>query len=267
VGGDGPWIVLTPGGRGALEGSRYLGNRLAGKGFRVLLHDRRNCGASDIRIEGEISEQEIWADDVAALLRSLEATPVIAGGGSAGCRLSLLLALRHPDTVCGLLLWWVTGGHVASTQLGQAYYGQFIEAAQNGGMDAVCQTDYFADRIDSNPSNRNYLLGLNPDEFIHTMSMWRDFFVEGAQLPVIGASEEELASIKLPTCIIPGNDPVHPKSRGEDLHRLMTGSEIRYIHTKAEQKELADRDPVDVVREIGTRLGDVFIEFLERHRF
>ena len=267
MGGDGPWIVLTPGGRGALEGSRYLGNRLAKEGFRVLLHDRRNCGASEIRIEGEISEQEIWADDVYALLQQLQATPVIAGGGSAGCRLSLLLALRHPEAVRGLLLWWVTGGHVASTQLGHAYYGQFIEAAKNGGMDAVCQTDYFAARIDSNPRNRNYLLGLNPDEFIHTMSMWRDFFVEGAQLPVIGASEKDLASIKLPTCIVPGNDPVHPKSRGEDLHHLMTGSEICYIHTEAEQKKLANRNPGDVMREIGTRLGDIFIEFLERHRF
>ena len=265
VGEEGPWIVLTPGGRGDLEGNRNLGNRLAKEGFRILLHDRRNCGASEIRIEGEISEQEIWADDVYALLKQLEATPVIAGGGSAGCRLSLLLALRHPEAVRGLLLWWVTGGDVASTQLGHAYYGQFIEAAEHGGMEAVCQTDYFAERIDSNPRNRSYLLELNPDDFIHTMSTWRNFFIEGAQLPVIGASEEDLQQIDLPACIVPGDDPIHPKSHGEQLHQLLSGSEIHYIRTEAEQAQLARRDPADIVRETGTRLGNIYVGFLDRN--
>ena len=265
VGEEGPWIVLTPGGRGDLEGIRYLGNRLAKEGFRVLLHDRRNCGASEIRIKGEISEQEIWADDVYALLKQLEATPVIAGGGSAGCRLSLLLALRHPEAVRGLLLWWVTGGDVASTHLGHAYYGQFIEAAEKGGMEAVCQTDYFAARIDSNPHNRTYLLKLNPLDFINTMSSWRDFFIEGARLTVIGASEKELESINLPACIVPGNDAIHPQTRGEHLHRLLSGSEIHYIRTAPEQKEFAGRDPKDIMRETGTRLGNIFVEFLSKN--
>jgi pimeloyl-ACP methyl ester carboxylesterase len=265
VGEEGPWIVLTPGGRGDLDGIRYLGNRLAKEGYRILLHDRRNCGASEIRIEGELSEQEIWTDDVYALLKKLEATPVIAGGGSAGCRLSLLLALRHPEAVRGLLLWWITGGAVASTHLGHAYYGQFIEAAEKGGMEAVCQTDYFAARIDSNPHNRTYLLKLNPLDFIDTMSSWRDYFIEGARLPVIGASEKELESINLAACIVPGNDAVHPQSRGEHLHRLLSGSEIHYIRTAPEQKELAGRDPKDIMRETGTRLGNIFVEFLSKN--
>ena len=262
VGEEGPWIVLTPGGRGDLEGVRYLGNRLAKEGYRILLHDRRNCGASDVLIEGKISEQEIWADDVYALLEQLEATPIIAGGGSAGCRLSLLLALRHPDAVRGLLLWWVTGGDVASTQLAHAYYGQFIEAAENGGMDAVCKTDYFEARIESNPRNRAYLMDLDTNEFINTMASWQDFFIQGAQLPVIGASEKDLESIDLPACIVPGNDAVHPQSRGEHLNRLLSQSEIRYIRTDQELADLADRNPIDVMRETGQRLGNIFVKFL-----
>ena len=262
LGEGGPWIVLTPGGRGDLEGVRYLGNRLAREGYRILLHDRRNCGASDVLIEGEISEQEIWADDVCALLEQLEATPVIAGGGSAGCRLSLLLALRHPAAVRALLLWWVTGGDAAATQLAHAYYGQFIEAAEKGGMNAVCQTDYFAARIESNPRNQEYLMNLDTNDFINTMSSWRDFFIRGARLPVIGASEKDLESIDVPTCIVPGNDPVHPQSRGEHLHRLLSQSEIRYIRTDRELAELADRNPIDVMRETGQRLGNIFTKFL-----
>ena len=60
IGVQGDWIVLTPGGRGSLEDVRYLANVLALKGYRILLHDRRNCGRSDVFIDGELSEQEVW---------------------------------------------------------------------------------------------------------------------------------------------------------------------------------------------------------------
>ena len=221
VGKTGPWMVLTPGGRGGLEGVRYAADDFARNGYRVLIHDRRNCGASDVRIDSESetadgarSEQEIWADDLYSLLNTLGATPVIAGGGSSGCRLSVLLALRHPGSVRGLLLWWITGGQVAATNLGYGYYRQFIEAAQTGGMAAVCDTEFFAERIRDNPANRAYLMGLRTDDFCATMALWQEFFTAGAELPIIGATETELRSLTMPACIIPGNDEVHPQARG-----------------------------------------------------
>ena len=39
-------------------------------------------------------------------------------------------------------------------------------------------------------------------------------------------------------------------------------SEIRYIRTDQELAELADRNPIDVMRETGQRLGDIFVKFL-----
>ena len=70
----------------------------------MLIHDRRNCGASDVVIEGEDSEYEILADDLYELLSKLGALPAFVGGSSSGCRLSLLFALRHPEAVRALLL-------------------------------------------------------------------------------------------------------------------------------------------------------------------
>jgi pimeloyl-ACP methyl ester carboxylesterase len=61
----------------------------------VLLHDRRNTGASDILIEGEESEEEIWTDDL-VLLGHLDALPAFVGGTSSGARMSMLTYLRHP---------------------------------------------------------------------------------------------------------------------------------------------------------------------------
>jgi len=83
VGNTGPWIEFTPGGRRGFEELVPFAERIASAGYRVLLHDRRNCGASDVGIEPLGSEHEIWADDLCALCRQVGATPIMAGGSSA----------------------------------------------------------------------------------------------------------------------------------------------------------------------------------------
>ena len=193
LGTHGPWVALSPGGRRDLGGVLPLAEQVAQAGYRVLLHDRRNCGASDVVIAGDESEYEIWADDLYALLSQLDALPACVGGSSSGCRLSLLLALRHPEAVRALLLWRVTGGPFAAQRLAHNYYGQFIEAAQQGGMPAVCDTEFFRERIASNPANREHLLHMQPQRFIDVMTHWRTYFLRDAHLPVIGASTQPWA--------------------------------------------------------------------------
>src|SRR5215467_11209771 len=209
LGRRGPWMALSPGGRRAMGEIRYLAEPLAQAGYRVIIHDRRNCGASDVVIDGKDSEYEIWADDLFELLTQLNALPAIVGGSSSGCRLALLFALRRPASVRALLLWRVTGGAFAAQRLAENYYGQYITAAREGGMAAVCETEHFRERIEANAANRETLMAMDPERFIAVMSHWREYFLRGADLPVIGASEKDLKSIKVPACIIPGNDKTH----------------------------------------------------------
>ena len=264
LGDAGPWVVLTPAGRGAKEMVKTLGEAICAAGYRVLLHDRRNCGASDVVIDGEESEQEIWADDLYELLSRLGAVPVYAGGGSAGCRLSLLLTMRHAGSTRGLLVWSVTGGVVAAERLAYNYYGQFIDAAQRGGLPAVCDTEFFKQRIEQNPSNKERLLSMDPTRFQRVMQRWQEFFTESAELPVIGATEAQLKSIKVPACIVPGNDDVHPRKVGEGLHQILPNSELHYLRTDAELAALRERDPAEVLAETRQRLATIFIPFLNR---
>src|SRR6266481_5681905 len=98
LGDRGPIIALQPGGRRGLVGVRSLGGKLAEAGYRVVVYDRRNCGASGIAIEGE-AENDVWADDLHELLRKIDASPAFIGGSSSGCRLALVLTLRHPEDV------------------------------------------------------------------------------------------------------------------------------------------------------------------------
>ena len=51
----------------------------------------------------------------------------------------------------GLLLWRVTGGRVAAERLARQYYSEYIELAQRGGMAAVCESEYFRERIAAGP--------------------------------------------------------------------------------------------------------------------
>ena len=261
LGEQGLWVALQPGGRRGLEGVKPLGQKLAEAGNRVLVYDRRNCGASAISFDGGDSENEVWAADLHELLLQLDALPAFIGGSSSGCRLALLAALRHPTDVRGLLLWRVTGGTFAAKRLVENYYTQFIEAVQRGGMEAVYRTEHFAALIASNPANRERLLSMGVERFIGVMNAWRRSFNEGADHPVIGISPAELRSMTMPACIIPGNDRTHLLEAGQIAHRLMPNAEYHEVLTE-------DRLDLDVALDDWNAkeglLAAIFVDFLRR---
>jgi pimeloyl-ACP methyl ester carboxylesterase len=238
-----------------------LANHVADAGHRVVIFDRRNCGASDVVIDGRDSEYEIWADDVHELLRQLGALPAFIGGSSSGCRTSLLFALRHPEAVRGLLLWRVTGGRFACERLAQEYYGQYIAAAKRGGMAAVCEMEHWKERIEVKPQNRERLMKMDPEGFIAVMSHWREYFVRGADLPVIGASEKELKAIKVPAFIIPGNDNTHGRQTGENLARILANAEVHILFPQHYDMDLSPREEWD---EKAGEMAALFDDFLKR---
>jgi pimeloyl-ACP methyl ester carboxylesterase len=229
VGSSGPLVAYMPGGRKPGADARPLAEAIAAQGYRVLLHDRRNCGASDVMIAGEDPEYDIWADDLAALLERLGLAPVAVGGASSGARTALRLALRHPQLAPALLLLRPTGGAFGCGLLAQSYYGQYIALAQRGGMAAVCASEHFAACIAARPQNRDRLMGMDVSAFVATMEAWRRYFIEGVDQPMLGASGETLRALRIPTLIVPGIDRTHPRAVGERLHALMPASELSIV--------------------------------------
>ncbi len=272
LGDRGPWVALQPGGRRDLSGVQSLAQKIAEAGNRVLIYDRRNCGASAVSFTGD-SENEVWAEDLRELLMRLDALPAFIGGSSSGCRLALLLALRHPGAVRGLLLWRVTGGAYAAERLVQNYYSQYIEMARTGGretggteaggMDAVCRSEHFAAVIAANPANRARLTATDVADFVAVMERWRRSFNEGADYPVIGLSPAELGSMTMPACIIPGNDQVHPRLAGQAAHRLLPNAEYHEVLTD----DSADLDAaLEAWRKREGLLAAIFVDFLRRRQ-
>lgn len=257
LGDRGSWVTVTPGGRRGIAGERVLGALIAEAGYRVLLHDRRNVGASGIALTGE-SESMEQAEDLLALLQGLRTGPVFLAGCSAGARMSLLLARHHPEAVKALLLWRVTGGPYAAKRLAFNYYEQYLEAVARGGMDAVCATEHFAAMIAANPANRETLQSMGAEAFTAHMQRWLNAFRKTADYPVAGISPTELRQMTLPAIVIPGNDRIHPAAGAQAAHRLLPYSIYREVMS---QDVDVDADFAGWATKTGS-LAAHFIDFL-----
>jgi quercetin dioxygenase-like cupin family protein len=187
------------------------------------------------------------------------------GGSSAGARLAILYAIRHPDGVRGLLLWRLTGGQEAVDKLSESYYGQYIELAAQGGMQAVADSEHFAASVTARPSNRERLLATNVDEFIKVMTAWRDRFLQSATLPIVGATEADLSAIRAPACLIAGNDVIHTPVTASKAARLIPDSELHedVVEKRSGDNLLKDWDRKEW-RDAEPRLAAIFSAFLAR---
>ena len=85
--------------------------------------------------------------------------------------------------VKGVFIWEVSGGPRSGELMAPGYYGQYIDAAERGGMAAVMETEFFAQRIQDNPSNRERLLAMDVQDFCAVMRRWSAAFA--APNPVV----------------------------------------------------------------------------------
>ena len=260
IGDYGPWFALSTGGRRSHNEFVALAKKIAAGGFRVLLHDRRNTGASEVVISGQEGEEIIWADDLAQLLKQLGATPAFIGGASSGARLSILLKQRHPEMVKALVLMRVTGGDTAAKRLPYKYYQMFIDAAKAGGMVAVCATPDYQERIKARPQNESILMNMKAEQFIAVLENWLTIFTSGPTYPVMGVEEATLQAINIPVLIIPGNDRTHASNNAIDAAKLIP-------HALLFQLPITDQD-VDIIpfsdwEPMETTISERIIQFLK----
>ena len=227
--GDGDPIVLTPGGRFSMQvpGLRPLAEALAAGGMKVLLWDRPNAGASDVKFTGE-TESNMHADDLAELLRRLDMAPAVIAGGSAGSRVSLLTALRHPDVAAKLVGWWFSGGVFGTMVLAMTYNLPFIAAALTGGMEAVVALGQWEETFTKNPENRDRLLAMDPEAFVEIMERWLRAYVPEEGKPIPGVAAADFAKVTAPALIVRSGsiDRYHPMATSLEVQRLIPGSTL-----------------------------------------
>src|ERR1700757_4985685 len=159
-------IVLTPGGRFSkeIDGLRPLAEALVKGGYRVLLWDRPNCGASDVQFYGQ-SESHMRAQTLHGLVTKLDIGPCILAGGSGGARDSMLTTMLYPEIVQKLVVWNIVGGGYGTFLLGCFYIVPSILAVRGTGMAGVTRVGEWKERIAQNPANLDRLTSFDADEF------------------------------------------------------------------------------------------------------
>jgi pimeloyl-ACP methyl ester carboxylesterase len=239
--GTGRAVSITPGGRFSKDdpGVRELAQALAAGGLRALIWDRPNCGASDLAFRGD-SESDLNADILAGLIRKLDLGPTILAGGSAGSRVSLRAATRHPGTAAGLFLWWVTGGAIGLSALVGVYCGDAALAAAAGGMEAVAAMPSWREPLARNPGNRARLLAQDSTAFISIMQRWADAFTPSPGSPVPGMTPADFAALSVPVVVLRSgaSDLHHLRRTSEQVHSLIPGSIL-------EEPPWGDREWID----------------------
>jgi pimeloyl-ACP methyl ester carboxylesterase len=227
--GKGEPVVVTPGGRFSKEtpGVRELAEALARGGKQVLIWDRPNCGGSDVSFDGE-NESALNADTLAGLLRALSMAPALLIGGSAGSRVSLLAAARHPKVVSKLFILWISGGPIGLASLAVTYCQSSANAANRGGMEAVAALPEWAALIKRTPANRERILSQNPAQFIETMQRWAAHFFPLPGSPVPGMTVKSFRSLRVPTMVLRSgsSDLSHTRKASEEVHALIPGATI-----------------------------------------
>ena len=227
--GAGEPAIITPGGRFSKDtpGVRELAQALARGGKQVLIWDRPNCGGSDVSFDAE-SESALNADALAGLLRALGMAPALVVGGSAGSRVSLHTAARHPDVVSKLFILWISGGPIGLASLAVHYCQASAQAANTGGMEAVAALPHWADLIRRNPGNRARILRQDRARFIETMQRWAAAFFPLPGSPVPGMTVQDLRSLRMPTMVLRSgaSDLSHTRKASEEVHALIPGAAI-----------------------------------------
>jgi pimeloyl-ACP methyl ester carboxylesterase len=221
--GEGEPVVLTPGGRFSKEvfGLRDLAVAIAQHGKQVLIWDRPNCGASDMCFDVDW-EPNMHADTLAGLIQTLELGKTNVIGGSAGSGVSLLTTIRHPEVVDKLAIWWIAGGYFHLARIGIGYCADPWQEAKHHGMEGVAALPMWEETLQKNPSNRERLLAMDPEQFAATMEAWGPGWLR------YPASAEALAKIDVPTMVFHGSptDFYHLRSTSEWIQEHIPGASL-----------------------------------------
>lgn len=229
LGDSGDLIVLTPGGRYGMDipGLRPLAEALVAGGYRVLLWDRPNCGASDVQFYGQ-TESHMRAETLAGLLTGLDLAPCVLAGGSGGARDSILTTIRYPELVDKLVLWNIVGGTYGTFNLGSHYILPSLQVVRGAGVAGLLRLREWRERIEANPVNEKRLLALDADEFVKLSLRWLNAYVQKPGQTIPGVDDEEFDRILVPTLIIRGgeHDLDHPKRTSLEISCLISGATL-----------------------------------------
>jgi pimeloyl-ACP methyl ester carboxylesterase len=225
--GDGDPVVLLHG-TGCDHRFWKLQREAYAERYQVVTVDMRGAGQSDVPPDPTTYTSEVMADDIAALVRSLELAPVHLAGHSLGSCVAQQVAIRHPDVVRSLQLHatWA----LADTWLQRAFIGTTRYPLERGDLHTTFRT------VMMWMLSPDYLSSWGPE---HVAEMVRHCFIENphqqANQGMLGHlnadavhdTRELLGSVSVPTLVTAGEqDYLIPARYGVAVAALVPGARL-----------------------------------------
>lgn len=224
--GDGPPLILTPGGvQNGLEVLRDVASLLAVH-HRVISYDRRFAGRS--RSPLLVQTWDLAANDLIALMDALDIRSADLGGGATGAAISIRSAAQYPARVRRVFASNVNGGQMCTSLLMMPFI-KSMEIALSRGMEALLDSYDASDRYAAfvpplamvDARSRADFVAMPTDRFADVMRQTVAALFDG-DFVSIALTEPMLLKVTAPCLLLHGpGDDIHPRHVAERVGMLL----------------------------------------------
>jgi pimeloyl-ACP methyl ester carboxylesterase len=202
--------------------------------YTCIVFDRRETGLSGGRVEAIT-----WAHYVAqgaGLLDHLGHAAAHLLGGCMGCCPVTAFAVRHPERVTSMILYWPVGG-TEFRHRGEERFATHLDFVASAGLRGIVELAQSSDAssgkdprlgpwaavLRSDPRFAAGYARLDQTEYRRIVTGMLAALIDRDTAP--GAEPEELRGVRIPALIVPGNDPVHATSAARFLAECLPHSD------------------------------------------
>ena len=254
IGNGPPLLMFSPGGFDAtidkwstlgVYGRIKILDHLS-RNFQCIVFDRRETGQSGGRVE-----KVTWDDYVnqgKGLLDHLGISAAHLLGGCMGCCPVTTFAVKHPDAVLSMILYWPVGG-AAYRIKGHGRFATHLELVRSAGLQAVvdlalsCEEGFgkdpcvgpWAPVIRSDPEFAKAFAKMDQQEYEAILVSMPRELIDRDTAP--GAAPEDLMKVEIPALIIPGKDAAHATSAARYLEECLPKAEYWDLLPDEQQEE------------------------------
>lgn len=216
--------------------------------YTCILFDRRENGRSGGRVE-KVTWDHFVAQG-AGLLDHLGHDRAHLIGGCMGCCPVTAFAVRHPERVSSMILYFPVGG-AAYRINGHQRFARHLAFVEENGLQAVVDLVRSHDKnFSADPRGgpwgepirrsdefaRDYA-AMDVKRYLLTVTAMVRGLIDRDTAP--GAEPEDLMALDIPALIVPGSDGAHATSAARYLQECLSGSEYWDVPPDAQTEETA----------------------------